>query len=77
LPSESAVIEVDNSLTSSKDINNLVDNAIVKDSAIFPISEDNSPPSLDIFPSDPLKKDTPATDPATDDLTNTLSPLAL
>jgi len=34
LPSESAVIEVDNSLTSSKDINDLVDNAIAKDFAI-------------------------------------------
>jgi len=34
LPSESAVIEVDNSPTSSKDINDLVDNAIAKDFAI-------------------------------------------
>ena len=71
------VIEVDNSPTSSKDINNLVDNAIAKDSAISPIPEDNSLPSLNISPSDPLKKDTPATDPTTDDLTNILSPLAL
>jgi len=77
LPSESAVIEVDNSPTSSKDINDLVNNAIAKDSAISPIPEDNSPPSLDISPSNPLKKDTPATDPATDDLTNTLFPPAL
>ena len=77
LPSESAVIEVDNSPTSSKDINDLVNNAIAKDSAISPIPEDNSPPSLDISPSNPLKKDTPATDPATDNLTNTLSPPAL
>jgi len=77
LPSESVVIEVDNSPTSSKDINNLVDNAIAKDSTISPISEDNSPPSLDISPSNPLKKDTPATDPTPDDLTNILFPPTL
>jgi len=72
LPSESAVIEVDNSPTSSKDINDLVNNAIAKDFAISLILENNSSSSLDISLSDPLKKDIPAIDSATDDLTNTL-----
>jgi len=71
------VIEVNNSPTSSKDINNLVDNAITKDFTIFLISEDNSSLSLDISLSNPLKKDIATTNPATNDLTNTLSSLAL